>query len=360
MPAVLLFGATGYTGRLTAHALARRNISFAIVGRDRGRLEKLAAETGNPDIRIASVGDVAGLVKALEDVKVLITCVGPFMDMGETAIQAALEAGVHYIDSTGEGAFIEDMIDRFDSRAKERGIALAPALGFDEVPSDLAATLATEGLARTDLTLTYAMPSTPSVGTARTLLGIISRPGRWIVDDQPVDVHLAEKQRWAPMPPPLGPKQSMSVPVAELVLAPRHLDVRSLRAFGTIDGIQRFARPAMPLVRAALGRPGARRLLDNALTRLARQDGPNETQRAARWTVLAEALSDDGWRNVAVQGRDAYGLTAELLATGAAAMTEYGYDRSGVLAPCQAVDVDVWKKTLHESNATIHVFEPVH
>src|SRR5918996_5995884 len=65
MPDVLLFGASGYTGRLTAHALARRQIDFTIAGRDRAKLESLASEVGDPEIKIASVGDIDSLAAAL-------------------------------------------------------------------------------------------------------------------------------------------------------------------------------------------------------------------------------------------------------------------------------------------------------
>src|SRR5688500_16072339 len=121
MPEVLLFGATGYTGRLTAQALARRGADFAVAGRDRAKLERLAASTGNPDVRVAQVGDVDALADALADVKVLITCVGPFSELGSTAVEAALKAKVHYIDSTGEGPFIGELIESKAEQAREAG-----------------------------------------------------------------------------------------------------------------------------------------------------------------------------------------------------------------------------------------------
>ena len=103
MPDIRLFGATGYTGRLTALALARRSASFAISGRSRAKLDAVARECGDPEVRLASVGDTGSLVSALDGTKVLLTCVGPFERLGHTAVEAALEAKVHYIDSTGEG-----------------------------------------------------------------------------------------------------------------------------------------------------------------------------------------------------------------------------------------------------------------
>ena len=88
---------------LTAAALQRRNIDFAISGRNADKLKSLSAQTGSPEIRVVPPGDVQALTDALQDVKTLITCVGPFIEYGDTAIEAAIRAGVHYVDSTGEG-----------------------------------------------------------------------------------------------------------------------------------------------------------------------------------------------------------------------------------------------------------------
>src|SRR5688572_29076595 len=204
MPDILLFGATGYTGRLTAEALARKGASFAIAGRNKSKLYALADETDGPEVRVASVGDVDSLVAALDGVKVMITCVGPFMELGDTAVEAALRAGVHYIDSTGEGTFVSRLIER-DAEAREAGIVMAPCMGFDEVPADVAATLATEGMDKADLIVTLAVPQIASRGTIRSALGIIAEPGQWVRHGQSIKIRAGQERRWAPMPPPLGP-----------------------------------------------------------------------------------------------------------------------------------------------------------
>ncbi len=118
MPDILVFGATGYTGKLVAHALAERGASFALAGRDQAKLEALAASTGDPEIRVASVGDTDGLLRALEDCRVLLTCVGPFSELGWTAVEAAIKARVNYLDSTGEGLFVGRLIAEYDSLAR--------------------------------------------------------------------------------------------------------------------------------------------------------------------------------------------------------------------------------------------------
>ncbi|MDQ4095869.1 MAG: saccharopine dehydrogenase NADP-binding domain-containing protein [Actinomycetota bacterium] len=355
MPDVLLFGATGYTGRLTTQALARRGVDFAIAGRDRSKLERLASENGDPEIRVASVGDVDSLVNALDGVKAMITCVGPFLKLGDTAVQAALEAKCHYIDSTGEGTFIERLVRGHDADARQAGIAMAPALGFDEVPADVTTTLATEGLDNPDVVLTYALPSAPSRGTAKSVVDIITSAGPWLVDGRRVDVTPGQYARWSPMPSPLGPRYAISFPLAEAQLAPLHLDLNSLRLFVTVGRAQAAALKAMPVTKAILSLPGARAGLEAVIERTI--SGPGEKARGARWTILGEARAVDRRRNVVLSGRDVYGLTAEMLAAAAVRMSEPDFNEVGVIAPVQAVGIDRLQKELIELGVSIEIYE---
>ena len=357
MPDILLFGATGYTGRLTAEALARKGASFAVSGRNKSKLYALADETDGPEVRTASVGDVDSLVTALEDVKVMITCVGPFMELGATAVEAALRAKVHYIDSTGEGAFVEQLLER-DAEAREAGIVMAPCMGFDEVPADVAATLATDGMHNADLTLSYALPQHGSKGTIRSALGIITSEGQWIRDGRPVVIKAGHERRWAPMPPPLGPKQTVAFPLAEGRLAPLHLDLDSLKIFVTSGTVQRYGiEYGLPLMGKALDATWGQWLLEKALRPL--PEGPNEEQRAkSKWTILAEATAGKRWRNVALSGTDPYGLTGEFLATAALRMCADDFEGAGVKAPVDAVGLETLHKELVANDVSVQTYEP--
>jgi short subunit dehydrogenase-like uncharacterized protein len=356
VPDILLFGATGYTGRLTAHALARSGLSFGIAGRNQQKLEMLAAETAEPEVRLAQVGDTRSLVRALDGVRVLITCVGPFIDLGGTAVEAALNAGVHYIDSTGEVTFVARLIERSDAAARERRIAMATAMGFDEVPADVAVSLACAGMDNPSAVLTYAVPTTGSVGTIRSALGILSSTGVGIDDGLWIDVRAGEEQRWSPMPPPLGVRLSTSAPFAIARLAPLHTYFDSLKVFMTIGRARLAALKAgLPLLRGMVGSSAGRAAMDFALKRL--PEGPSTRARSAKWTVLAEARSSGKWRNVAVVGRDVYGFTAELLAAGAGVMARGDYDRTGVLSPVQAMGLDFLQNELREQGAMIQTYD---
>lgn len=358
MPDILLFGATGYTGKITARALADRGADFVVAGRNREKLEGLARETGAAGVRVVEAGDVDALTDALLDVKVLVTCVGPFLELGATAVEAALRAGVHYVDSSGEGPFIERLVRDRHEDALHAGIAMAPAMGFDEVPGDVAVALASEGLEQPDVTLTYAFPSQASAGTLRSVLGIVPSRARWTVDGAKQSVRTAEETRWAPMPPPLGPQAAVSFPLAICHLAPLHVKARSFRTYSTTGTWQRIAmRATMPAVSALLSSGTVRGVARKVIDRL--PEGPGDDQRErGKWTILAEATTAEGaWRNVVLTGTDVYGLTGRTLSTAATTMAAADYSGRGVLAPVQAAGLDTLRRELEDFGVKITQYE---
>lgn len=391
MPDVLLFGASGMTGRLVAHALQRKGIPLALAGRNEAKLGALARELGEPPIHVVDAASPQDLVSALDGCRVLLSCVGPFTLFGETAVRAALEAGVHYLDSCGEGAFIRRLVGEFDGPARSRGVALVPAAGFEEVPGDLAATLATAGLDGAGLTLTYAIPSTASPGTVRSALRILAAPGRFIEGGMRVAVAAGSRHRWAPLPPPSGPRPSIAAPLAELELAPLHLRLQELGTYVAVGPVVDFAaRHGLTYLTSALRWGPVRDVLGAALTRVlppppgaggGETVGGDETVGGAEtahgevpvgghsradhgsgasdgwWTILAEARSGSQWRNVTLTGRDVYGLSARLLAAGAAALAASDISRSGVLSPVQGLGTDFWLKELIDWGVSIETYE---
>lgn len=340
MTDILLFGASGHTGRLTARALAERGASFGVAGRDRAALARVADATGAQDVRRADATDLHSVVRALRGVRVLISCAGPFVDLGWSVAEAALLAGAHYLDSSGEPAWVERLLRR-DADARSRGIAMAPAMGWDEVPGDVAAALSVSPPAapstRTDpanLTLTYALPSQASTGTLRSAIRMVGAPGVWLCGGEPVPMRAGQWHRWAPTPPPLGVRSSVAWPMAEAHLAPLHLSLESLSTFVTagapVRAGLRALRPALPLLAGPRRADAVAALLRRSVERPV---GPS----GGKWTILAEGGSPRGRRNVVMMGMDPYGLTAAMLATGAQAMAQPGYGVTGVVSPVQAV-----------------------
>ncbi len=360
MTEILLFGASGHTGRLTARALAEQGASFGVAGRDPAALAEVADATGAQSVRRADATDPDSIVRAVRGVRVLVSCAGPFVDMGRAAAEAALRAGVHYLDSSGEPAWVARLLG-YDSAAHTREIAMAPAMGWDEVPGDVASTLALSPPADGrgpggpgDLTLTYALPSQASTGTLRSAVRIMGAPGVWRRAGRPVQIHAGEWHRWAPMPPPLGVRSSLAWPLAEAHLAPLHLPLASLRTFVTAGTMARTGMrvwgPAQPLLAGPRRADAVAAILRRSVTT---PTGP----RGGRWTILAEGGSPQGHRNVVMMGMDPYGLTAGMLATGARVMARPGYGVTGVVAPVQAVGLGTLQAELARMGVTTDILE---
>ena len=144
---LVLFGATGFTGALTAEYLARNapeHARWALAGRNRGKLEQLRGRLAGIDPRledlpllIADVTDAASLAKVAAATKVVITTVGPYLHHGEPLVAACAEAGTDYVDLTGEPEFVDRMYLAHHGRATETGARIVHACGFDSIPYDL-------------------------------------------------------------------------------------------------------------------------------------------------------------------------------------------------------------------------------
>jgi len=144
---LVLFGATGFTGALTAEYLARNapaDCRWALAGRNQGKLEQLRDRLSqvNPKARdlpllIADVTDAASLAKVAAATKVVITTVGPYLHHGEPLVAACAEAGTDYVDLTGEPEFVDRMYLAHHGRATETGARIVHACGFDSIPYDL-------------------------------------------------------------------------------------------------------------------------------------------------------------------------------------------------------------------------------
>ncbi len=145
---LVLFGATGFTGRIVADYLARhvrRTDRWAIAGRDRGKLEtlraKLAAAHGGRDIGVvvADVRDEASMRAMAADTRVVVSTVGPYVEYGEPVVKACVEAGTHHLDITGEPAFLTLLEERYHEAARAKGVRLVNCCGLDSIPADVGA-----------------------------------------------------------------------------------------------------------------------------------------------------------------------------------------------------------------------------
>jgi short subunit dehydrogenase-like uncharacterized protein len=146
---LVLFGATGFTGGLTADYLAAHaptNLRWALAGRSRAKLEAVAARLAAarspvppPALLEADAADAPALARIAESTEVAITTVGPYALYGAPLVAACAAAGTDYVDLTGEPEFVDRMYLENDAAAKANGARLVHCCGFDSVPHDLGA-----------------------------------------------------------------------------------------------------------------------------------------------------------------------------------------------------------------------------
>jgi short subunit dehydrogenase-like uncharacterized protein len=139
---VVVFGATGFTGALTAEYLAgvAGSRRWAIAGRSAEKLDAVRARlSADVPTIVADVGDPASLRAMAESTRVLITTVGPYIHYGEPVVAACAAAGTHYVDLTGEPEFVDLMWLRHHDQAQRTGAKLVHSCGFDSIPYDLGA-----------------------------------------------------------------------------------------------------------------------------------------------------------------------------------------------------------------------------
>ncbi len=142
---IIVYGASGYTGRLVAEYLAERYrgdaaLKWAMAGRSARKLAEVRDEIGAPKsvpLVEADAADPASLEKMTARARVIATTVGPYQLYGEPLVAACVRTGTDYVDLCGEPAWMRAMIDTYDASAKASGARIVLSCGFDSIPFDL-------------------------------------------------------------------------------------------------------------------------------------------------------------------------------------------------------------------------------
>ena len=153
---IVLWGATGFTGRLVAEYLVRNylggeaGLRLALAGRNKAKLEEVANEVGAPQLPllIGDSFDADSLNAIAAKAEVLITTVGPYAKYGAEIVAACVRNGTDYCDLTGETNFIRAMIDAHEDEAKRTGARIVHCCGYDSIPSDLGTLMVQEAFKR--------------------------------------------------------------------------------------------------------------------------------------------------------------------------------------------------------------------
>lgn len=342
---VVLFGATGFTGRLTADYLAAHapdGLRWALAGRNPAKLEEVrsrlaAIDPGLADLELlaADVGDPASLRAVAERARVVITTVGPYLEYGEPLVAACAAAGTDYVDLTGEPEFVDRMWLAHHETAVASGARLVHCCGFDSVPHDLGAMFTVAQLpADQPITMRGVVRSagTFSGGTFHSALTAMSRVGQ---------MKEAARQRRATEPRPDGRSSRavagaphrdgelgywlLPLPTIDPVIVAR--SGAALASYGPdfryshYAGTQtlRYAAAGAALVGGIGVAAQVTPLRNLLLGRVKQGDGPSERRRERSWFTV-DFVAEGGGQTVhtRVSGGDpGYTETAKMLAESA-------------------------------------------
>jgi short subunit dehydrogenase-like uncharacterized protein len=343
--AIVLFGATGFTGGLTAEYLATAvppDVRWALAGRNRAKLEavrdRLAgihARYADLPLLVADSGDPASLRAVAESAGVVITTVGPYLLHGEPLVAACAAAGTDYVDLTGEPEFTDRMYLAHHETARKSGARLVHACGFDSVPHDLGAwytvrqlpdgvPLQVNGYVRASGmpsggTLASAMLITSRMAAAARVAkeraAVEDRPSGRTVDVRPGRPHRVRETGWWAVPMPTIDPEIVG---RSALASPRYGPEFTYRHFAAFQHLPVLAGAGagMGALAAASLVPPARRAISRLL---APGKGPSPARRARSWFAVRFHGEGGGKRVVTeVSGGDpGYGETAKMLAESA-------------------------------------------
>ncbi|NUP78613.1 MAG: NAD(P)H-binding protein [Nonomuraea sp.] len=292
---VVVYGATGHTGRFVVAELLERGFTPVLSGRDAARLEGPAA--GRGEARAATVDDPGSLDRALDGAAAVVNCAGPFAVTGGPVVEAALRAGIPYVDVAAE---IEANVSMFAGHAEaagKAGVPVVPAMAFFGGLGDLlvSAALGTSSAAD-EAHIAYGLSNWhPTPGTR--VAGRVSherRAGRRVrfkggeleYHDDP-----ATQQDWL-FPEPLGRRAVFAeFTMADVVTVPSHLDVPEVRTYMTVEAARDLAGEDTPAPKAVDARG-----------------------RSDQTFVVDVVVSADGVeRRATATGQDIYAITAPLV-----------------------------------------------
>lgn len=334
-PTVTVFGAYGHTGRFVVAELLRRGWTPVLSGRDAAKLAVLAADHHDLEIRPASIDDPASLDRALVGAAAVINAAGPFAATATPVIDAALRAGIPYLDVAAEVEVALSTVDQYPKAAREAGIAIVPAAAFYGGLVDLLATAAMgDWPAADEVSIAYALDSwRPTHGTVAT--GYVSdarRDSKRLVfskgrlelrSDDPATTE------WT-FPEPFGTQRVQAdFTTADSVTLPHHLKVSEISSHMTIAPLE-----------------------DLTGTQLTEPTGVRSDQ---QFLVEVVVRSGDERRRAVARGQDIYAVTAPIVVEATRRLLESPVPLAGVVTVGAIPDAADFLRSLSSEHFTVEL-----
>lgn len=303
----LIYGATGYTGALTARYATLRGDRPLLAGRSEGSVRALAENLGL-EHRTFGLEDREALDLGLEGVEAVLHCAGPFSRTSQPMVDACLRTGTHYLDITGEALVFESLHAR-DAEARAASVMMLPGAGFDVVPSDcLAAHLKRRLPSASRLALGFQLLGRVSRGTATTMLENVGRGGLVRRGGVLTPVPAAWKTRLIDFG--RGPRRAMTIPWGDVATAFHSTGIPDIEVYMAAPFAVRAGSWATRLLGPLLATGPAQSLLKKRIRSGA--PGPTDDERARGKGLLWGEAADGTGRTVTTRltTPEGYTLTA--------------------------------------------------
>lgn len=197
MPAkkpVIIYGASGFSGRLVAEYLAEYKIPFVAAGRNRAKIVEVMKNVSGidkADYEVAEVeNSVRELAKLFSGAKVVCNTVGPFIYSGPIVIEASLKSGCHYLDISGEQAWIRDVAENWGPQFAQKRLLAAPASAFMSAPSDAVVRICAENSGLDTFEILTMFRGAPTYGSTQTIFAVLQAEAYFLEQNQ--------YKRWPP------------------------------------------------------------------------------------------------------------------------------------------------------------------
>lgn len=339
---VVVYAASGYTGRLACESLTTLRVPFVAAGRNQARLEAVAREMrakGGDCVARAAEHTPEGLRLLLRGAKVVVNTSGPFSLLGRAVVDAALAEEVHYVDSTGEQDFMLDVRHDYGDRFERRQLLLSPSAAFLWAPGTLAAEQCLEAYPGADrIEVVYAPPSLQTVASLQSMVRVARRPGYAIADGELGLLPPPEVRRFSV--PGLGLRKALRLGAGEATFLLGNPRVKQCDTWFANDDLARAGGVIAAWAKLSTVVPGdALDRWSDALIEKVKKDPPPEDPATARFVITVTAQGPGRTVHALVNGTAAYRVTGFLCAMAAQDLLEGKAERFGYRSLGQAFGV---------------------
>ena len=343
---VVVYGASGYTGRLVCEFLRQYSIPFIAAGRNAERIQGVmdhlpGIETADYEV-VAVDNTVEDLTRLFDGANVVCNIVGPFERFGEPVVQAALAAGAHYIDTTGEPAFVEMIANEYGDAYAGKGLAMLPCAAYMYTPVDIAIHLCIEPGDIQVLECVTAGTFVPTFASTQSIYSLFSHDARYLKNNELVpwtpakgyDVPVPGFAATQLMHPWAGGNMPLIYKDHPVVHSVKQLSGNTDRDL--MEGLIALQADFEANVRS-LPEDKRKAALDDIVDQIEPFMPPRESTLIHKSCDIVVGQGSSGSRQVVIQSTSPYTQTGLFQAATAAKLIADGTDRVGFGTACQAV-----------------------